>query len=28
MMGKLIGASHAASGLDRSQVKKALEEAC
>ena len=28
MMGKLIGTSHVASGLDRSQVKKALEEAC
>jgi F0F1-type ATP synthase membrane subunit b/b' len=28
MMGKLIGTSHVASGIDRSQVKKALEEAC
>ncbi|MFA6209965.1 MAG: ATP synthase F0 subunit B [Candidatus Obscuribacterales bacterium] len=28
IMGKLIGSNHVASGLDRSQVKKALEEAC
>lgn len=28
MMSKLIGANHAASSLDRNQVKRALEEAC
>jgi F-type H+-transporting ATPase subunit b len=28
IMGKLIGSNHVAAGLDRSQVKKALEEAC
>lgn len=28
IMGKLIGSNHVAAGLDRSQVKRALEEAC